>query len=839
MNSDIISKLKTGPEQQLVIGPLVQRLLDKGWRLGQMMFGRTEWRVPKTPSEASKRESGSSYDGFPVDIAVFESEQTCGDYRHLLFIIEGKQPTIDVGLQQLEIYLSLEPHVKLGIWANNSDPSALSLTVYKNMKGLTVPKQTCVSDFPSIGAELSPTATALKFSNLIPLTNDTLRKAFSDLLDKVVAQDSRVTRREEQLDQLCNLLLLKLDSDKKAKMASSSEVAFRVCATASATGAYIREGFEEFHDVYPDIFVTESEKEIRFSDTTIYDCVERLAPLKVLDAGAESVSVAFQVLRSAALKQEEGQYFTPSPVIEAAIKLMPITLEDIIIDPACGTGGFLVQCLIDIKNRYPGDEKEVSKWAQLHLFGIDKDAIGIKLTKAIMQILDDGSAHCVRGDSVLTHTWETQYPHLKSNQFNNGRFSKVFTNPPFGAPLKVKYSDAKKAGLSIVTYIETGKDIELGLAMFNRCHDLLKVGGMMCIVLPETYFFSPSYAYVREWAKTRLKPICVANVPMEAFQGFCRAKTNLYIFQKIAPDSTFGDDEVVDFINPQTCGIYKNGSQRFKVDVTGSRTSVIDNELLDMAKEYSEGHSQFAVPLTSIYQKDVLVPQYYDMSYRTGFEQLKAKWGFCEISLGDLIERGIIEIQGGHGSPSNDLRNGTIPYVKVSDIRNLRINVNPTNLIPIELAKRFWKTNDGRSNLKGWDLISPSRASSNIGEFSILVPGEEQIVLTKEVFVLRVQPNDLGIDPFYMLWALALREVRDQWRRVTLMQTNREDVGKRFCEVCVPMPLSPKWAKEVSFSFRKYFESIAKSKETFVKETQEDSFDYIASVSAFSDNISD
>ena len=78
------------------------------------------------------------------------------------------------------------------------------------------------------------------------------------------------------------------------------------------------------------------------------------------------------------------------------------------------------------------------------------------------------------------------------------------------------------------------------------------------------------------------------------------------------------------------------------------------------------------------------------------------------------------------------------------------------------------------------------------------------------MFVLRVQPNDLGIDPFYMLWALALREVRDQWRRVTLMQTNREDVGKRFCEVCIPMPLSPKWAKEVSCSFRKYFESIAK-----------------------------
>ena len=114
--------------------------------------------------------------------------------------------------------------------------------------------------------------------------NDTLRKAFSDLLDKVVAQDSRVTRCEEQLDQLCNLVLLKLDSDKKAKMASSSEGAFRVCATASATGPYIRKKLEEFHDVYPDIFVTESEKEIRFSDTTIYKRACELAGLTALPA---------------------------------------------------------------------------------------------------------------------------------------------------------------------------------------------------------------------------------------------------------------------------------------------------------------------------------------------------------------------------------------------------------------------------------------------------------------------------------------------------------------------------------------------------------------------------
>lgn len=595
--------------------------------------------------------------------------------------------------------------------------------------------------------------------------------------------------------------------------------------------------FDNFIEVYPDIFVSKSDQELRFDDATIHDVVERLSKYNLIDIGADTVSIAFQVLRSAALKQEEGQYFTPKQVIQAAVKMMDVTLDDIIIDPACGTGGFLIQSLIEMKERYPNEEKEISRWAQLHIYGIDKDAIGIKLTKAIMQILNDGSAHCVRGDSVLTHTWKVKYPHLLSNQFKNGRFTKVFTNPPFGAPLKIKYSDAKKSGLSIADYVETGKDIELGLAMFNRCYDLLREGGRICIVLPETYFFSPSYKYVREWVKERMKPICVANVPMDAFQGFCRAKTNLYIFEKLHEDKSnlHEDSDVVTFMNPQTCGIYKNGSDRFVVDETGKRTDVIDNKLLEQAIEYSQGEkkNQYDIALSTIYKSDVLVPQYFDQSLQQPFETLKSKYHFEGISIAELMDEGIITLTNGHGSPSNDLRNGTIPYVKVSDIRNLRINVNPTNLVAIELARKFWKTEDGKSNLKAWDLISPSRASSNIGEFAILLPGEEQIVLTKEVFIIRVNKNDYGYTPFYLLWALSLVETRKQWARVTLMQTNREDVGQRYKEIIIPKPVGKEWAEKVSRPFAKYFKQLADAKQQFGKDTSSDNFDYIASVSAF------
>lgn len=263
MKNDILALLKDGPEQRLVVGPIVERLVNLGWDQKQIVFGKNEWKIPKTPSEASKREKNTSFDYFPVDIAVFDSVETTGDYRHLLFIIECKQPDIDVGLQQLETYLGLEPHVKLGIWANSADISAKTLFVYKDSKGLSYPKKCTVKDIPSFGSAISPESVKLTFNDLVVPSKDTLYKTFSELLDAVVAQDGNVTRREEQLDQLCNLILLKLDSDKQGKIDQDSEVYFRQFATANGTARYIKEKFELFIEVYPDIFVTQSDQEIR------------------------------------------------------------------------------------------------------------------------------------------------------------------------------------------------------------------------------------------------------------------------------------------------------------------------------------------------------------------------------------------------------------------------------------------------------------------------------------------------------------------------------------------------------------------------------------------------
>ena len=107
----------THPEQHLAVGPLVVRLIALGWSLDQIVFGKREYLVPKSPSEVSKREKGrqlkASLSTLPVDIAVFDDPKHVGDYRHLVFFIETKQPEETSGLEQLARIIHERPGGRL------------------------------------------------------------------------------------------------------------------------------------------------------------------------------------------------------------------------------------------------------------------------------------------------------------------------------------------------------------------------------------------------------------------------------------------------------------------------------------------------------------------------------------------------------------------------------------------------------------------------------------------------------------------------------------------------------------------------------------------------------
>lgn len=219
---------------------------------------------------------------------------------------------------------------------------------------------------------------------------------------------------------------------------------------------------------------------------------------------------------------------------------MEIDYHDKVIDPACGTGGFLFETYSTLLKRASGEQRdEIRTWAHRNLYGVDLDSINVKLARALMIGARDGSTNIVLGDSLREQKWQ-DFPMLTPvlGRETDGSYDVVLTNPPFGERLKIRATDAKQAKYSICQHTSGGypsdkySDTELGLVFMERAYRLLAGGGRLGIVLPETYFFSSSYQWFRKWVSRHFDVLAVMNIPMEAFQGFCRAKTNFYVMQQ-------------------------------------------------------------------------------------------------------------------------------------------------------------------------------------------------------------------------------------------------------------------------------------------------------------------
>ncbi len=293
----------------------------------------------------------------------------------------------------------------------------------------------------------------------------------------------------------------------------------------------------------------------------------------------------------------------------------------------------------------------------------------------------------------------------------------------------------------------------------------------------------------------------------------------------------FRDGEVFVSYAP-TVGINKDGEELFVVDpVRGTRTSEMNDKLAEdvhfLVEECATTDTSRWVPSAALTDRLIAVPVYFDERPLRELDALMAlpeMSGFTSRTIGELVADRLLVVMNGHGSPSADFRTGHVPYIKVSDIRAGQININPTNRVTEVVAERFWKTGD--SGLRAYDLITPIRTSKNIGEFAVLMPGQERVVLTKEVLVLRAA-DDAAFDNFYLLWAMTLKAVRRQWDRIVFMQTNREDVGRRYNEIRIPVPPNPEVAAACSKTFRDYYLGTQQLRDNLLEYLTTDSKHYI------------
>lgn len=559
LSTDSAAPMKTIKPEEAVRQKIIAELKRLGWTEQQLQW-KPEWAVPDTPHDLTKRERGQKYNicGY-ADLVAFADNSA--EWHALQVIFEFKAPDIDKGKAQLLRYLSNEPMAKMGYWTNGSE----SLAVYKRHTAdwVFVPAASLPhpSDDLTQPPDVPPTWNTIKEPSEAELSGVLKR-----LVATTVVGDSRVHRREDQLRELIHILLVKLDSDAVACRSANrgKAISFRIygdnLTKVAITAAAIREQFSSYFKRQKNrIFNENDREEILLSDETIFSVVAELSPYRILGDDIDILSKAFQIFRTSALKSGEGQYLTPLRIVRPAVMAMEVSSRDKVIDPACGTGTFLVEALRQVAEWEFPDEDEtyhLVKWANENLYGVDKDDIGVKLTRAIMTAMRDGSTHVLNGDAVRANLWSAKYPKLgqelggKSPHYVSEQFTVVITNPPFGESLKVKAIDCKSAAYSISNYAALKSendyaDLEIGLVYLELAHRLLIEGGRVGIVLPETYFFSHSYRWLPSWLEGRFKLRGMLNIPMEAFEEFCRAKTNFYIFEKIGAGLPYEKSRVV------------------------------------------------------------------------------------------------------------------------------------------------------------------------------------------------------------------------------------------------------------------------------------------------------
>ena len=305
---------------------------------------------------------------------------------------------------------------------------------------------------------------------------------------------------------------------------------------------------------------------------------------------------------------------------------------------------------------------------------------------------------------------------------------------------------------------------------------MVKVGGTLCIVLPETVFHAPSKAHIRQFFLQGNNLIAVVDLPHNAFRPYCNAKTCLLILKKGVPQQ----DRII-MATPKEVGHDHNGKPLYRY-----RTNILWDDLAEVLEElYMPDDPQnkhvFSVHLSE-FDPDILVPRY----YRAIQNPPDIPEGRVPVSLKQLLDEEIIEAWAGHGSPpAVEKGMGDIPYIRVSDIVNWEMYRNPVTGIPENV---YLKKLGKKQTPKEGDVIFVRRGSYRIGTVAMASPRDERVLLTTELLTLRVsnKDNKYGITPFYLLFLLSTELVQNQLDNYVFVDTTLPNILDRWKKLVLP-----------------------------------------------------
>ncbi|MFS4474725.1 methylation-associated defense system DNA methyltransferase MAD2 [Chryseobacterium sp. T20] len=459
---------------------------------------------------------------------------------------------------------------EFGLWANGSSYHFLQ----KEKDAMDFDYEfTDLSDFPGEGETLEDLDRADRSSSRKP-ANDSLIKVFKRSHDYIYGNEGR---KKDAFWQLLYLIFCKL-YDEKRKFIPSEE-SYRRRFWVGVKEKNTPEGCKKVADRIKSLFkelkedrifseVFSGSEEIELRDKGIAFIASDLAKYSFLDASIDVKGTAYETIVSNTLKQEAGQFFTPRNIVKAMVEMLNPSEHDRVLDPACGSGGFLVMVLDHVRKQiakelYPELEgplliekfnsfevnERVRKYAENSIFGFDFDPDLKKAARMNMVMAGDGHANIFHVNSLEYPNWEHPDETAKINNAVNEsllamqdleningndareKFDIIFTNPPFGAKVKVDRSTIYKEDGTL--YYQLGAYSDAPEVLFiEACYNFLKPGGKMAIVLPDGILGNPNTKPVREWILDKFKVLASVDLAVEAFLPQVGVQASLLFLQK-------------------------------------------------------------------------------------------------------------------------------------------------------------------------------------------------------------------------------------------------------------------------------------------------------------------
>ena len=558
------SEVQAKPEEIEAVQPFLRQLVDDYGYPKEHIQAHPQYRVKVRPSDTEKE--------YPVDIAVFNSDEH--NESTISIIVECKRKNREDGRTQLEDYLRFSK-AKLGVWFNGEERFFIhKIEADGEVRFEEIP------NIPKNGQRLEDIGLYERKNLQIP---HNLKTTFKAIRNYLFANTVGATRDEVLAQQLINLIFCKIYDEKFTR--PSDMVSFRagIGEDKKQVSKRIKTIFDSVKTVYKDVI--DKADEIMLDDDSIYYVVGELQNYCLMDAQRDVIADAFEVFIGHALKGGMGQFFTPRNVIKMMIEILDPKRTELLIDPACGSGGFLVEALRYIWLNLEKEAKEY-QWTDLVLNderkdvafncirGIDKDYFLAKVCKAYMAIIGDGKSGIFNEDSLEEPSkWQSK----TQQKIDLGKFDVVMTNPPFGSKIPVK-GEAKLSQYDLGhTWKINKKSNEWEkqkvkpkeapqILFIERCIQLLKTGGRMGIVLPDGCFGNESLSYLRNWLIGKVKIVGVIDLPLETFLPNTGTKTSILLCKKV-PEEELSKDYPVFMAIAETCGHDRRGNEIEEDDI--------------------------------------------------------------------------------------------------------------------------------------------------------------------------------------------------------------------------------------------------------------------------------